>query len=90
MSALKSSHYALIAATCAAWFAQVLYLVMPLDLLPDFVPLLGFLDDAVGMAGAIGLTWYTGNALRDAGLLTSMAPKAVDYEPIDEGTLRAL
>jgi uncharacterized membrane protein YkvA (DUF1232 family) len=40
--------------------ALLLYLALPFDLVPDFVPVLGYADDALAVAGAIALVlWLT-------------------------------
>lgn len=37
------------------FFAAIAYLLVPLDFIPDLLPLLGLADDATGLAGAIWL-----------------------------------
>jgi uncharacterized membrane protein YkvA (DUF1232 family) len=39
----------------AALFAALAYFVMPFDLIPDVMPLIGFTDDAAVLAAAIRL-----------------------------------
>lgn len=61
-------------------FGALAYFVMPADAVPDFLPLIGFTDDAAALAAAIGAisshlrerhyqaarAWLAGNALRRA------------------------
>jgi uncharacterized membrane protein YkvA (DUF1232 family) len=37
----------------AILFASLAYFVLPVDLIPDFIPVLGFTDDAAALAAAI-------------------------------------
>lgn len=39
-----------------AWVVQVLYAVLPLDLIPDVIPLVGWADDAGVFGVAVGIT----------------------------------
>jgi len=40
-----------------ALIAALAYFVSPLDILPDFLPLIGLTDDAAVLAGAVRLVW---------------------------------
>ena len=37
--------------------AALAYFISPLDILPDFLPIVGLTDDAAVLAGAIRLVW---------------------------------
>ncbi|HXF51091.1 MAG TPA: DUF1232 domain-containing protein [Dehalococcoidia bacterium] len=44
--------------------ALFLYLTLPFDLMPDFIPVLGYADDALAVAGVIALVlWLTPRAV---------------------------
>ena len=45
--------------TALAWIASSLYAVSPADLLPDILPVFGWVDDAVGLGLAALLTLHT-------------------------------
>lgn len=49
------------------WMAQGLYTVSPIDLLPDFIPVVGWVDDLLGLVVAVGITIYTVNVVRKHG-----------------------
>jgi uncharacterized membrane protein YkvA (DUF1232 family) len=40
-----------------ALIAALAYFISPLDLLPDFLPIIGLTDDAAVLAGAVKLVW---------------------------------
>ncbi len=93
MPKLTRNHAVLIAVTAAAWLFQLAYMVMPIDLIPDLIPILGWIDDLVGLTGTLSLTGFTLKQLWDAGWFKALTDRPATpelYEPIDEFTLRAL
>jgi uncharacterized membrane protein YkvA (DUF1232 family) len=70
-----TGRYALPAATLLSAVAALLYFVDPIDLIPDSVPVLGYLDDAAVIAAVVRLNlsqisrfraWEVSNSLRSA------------------------
>ncbi len=57
-------HTELLLANAAAWLVELLYLVSPLDLVPDFIPLLGQVDDLLGLGVVVALSTWTWKKLR--------------------------
>ena len=41
----------------AALLGALAYFVLPIDAMPDLLPIVGFTDDAAVLAGAIKLVW---------------------------------
>lgn len=50
---------ALVAATVAAWVLEGLYALSPIDLVPDFIPVVGWIDDGMGLFAVVTLTALT-------------------------------
>ena len=77
------------------WLAQLFYVVLPFDLLPDFIPIIGWIDDLVAVFGlivtSIGIV-QTAKEMNLFGLLDSQTNETStnDYEPIPDDVLRAL
>ncbi len=44
--------------TIAAIIGSLAYVLCPVDLIPDFIPFVGYLDDAAVIAGCIKMTTY--------------------------------
>jgi hypothetical protein len=70
------------------WLAQAIYLVWPVDLLPDFIPVFGYADDLLGLLGGFGVTafslWRAGGV---PALTDSSRGKGRPYEPMSRGDL---
>lgn len=70
------------------WLVQAIYLVWPVDLLPDFVPVFGYADDLLGLLGGVGVTalslWRAGSS---PVLTESSRAKGLPYEPMSRKDL---
>jgi uncharacterized membrane protein YkvA (DUF1232 family) len=51
---MKKQHLGLLVA--GAWLTQLVYTVLPIDLIPDLVPIIGWIDDLLVLGGAITVT----------------------------------
>jgi uncharacterized membrane protein YkvA (DUF1232 family) len=84
----------LVVMTAFSWLLVAFYTLFPLDLIPDFIPILGWLDDLFGISSALALTAYTGKQLVDEGVFSALTrdlPAPIEtYDPIPESQLRAL
>lgn len=75
---------------------QLLYLVSPIDLIPDVLPVVGWVDDLLGILGAATVTAYGAwrvwrhpaveARVHDA-IAAPQAAAPVDYEPVSAGEL---
>ena len=90
MASFTRSHGLLLFATGLVWLLQVAYVLLPIDLIPDLIPILGWLDDVVGLSGAFGLTWFTVRTLLQDGVIRLPEARRPAYDPIDADELRAL
>ena len=43
----------------AFWAAQLTYALLPLDVIPDFLPFVGWADDLVGFVAALAVTAWS-------------------------------
>ncbi len=66
---------------------QVLYTLSPIDLIPDFIPILGQMDDLLAFCVTVAFTTYTVWQLRKNHLLEDKVEPAADR--LDETTLDA-
>lgn len=78
-----------------AWLAQAAYVVFPIDLLPDFIPLIGWIDDLVALVGLGVTTVWAFKVVREARFpeLFTSKPDVIDaepYEPIPPDVIRSL
>jgi hypothetical protein len=86
-----------------AWVAQAAYVLFPFDLLPDLIPIIGWLDDLVALVGLGATTVWVWRSVRDArfpelfanepGRLRSSAGSTREsepYEPIPADVIRSM
>ena len=78
---------------------QAAYILFPVDLLPDFIPFVGWIDDMLAMAGMASTAVILAKTLKDGGAeaLLELMPQGqvpvvdpADYEPIPAEVLREL
>lgn len=61
--------------------ALVLYLAMPVDVIPDFIPVIGYLDDALVLLAGVGLLLrVTPRAVLEEHLLALEGGPVIDQE----------
>ena len=77
------------------WVAQAAYILFPFDLLPDFIPVIGWMDDLVSLIGLGATTVWMVKTVRESGLaqLLGTEPEVIEaeaYEPIPAEVLRSL
>lgn len=77
------------------WLAQAAYIVFPFDLLPDFIPVIGWLDDLLSLGGLGATTIWMLRLVQDVGIrpLLGIQADAIDaapYEPIPRDILQNL
>jgi uncharacterized membrane protein YkvA (DUF1232 family) len=61
------------------WLIQAIYLVWPVDLLPDFIPVFGYADDLLGLLAGMGVTAFS--------LWRPNPSPALPYEPLSRNDL---
>ena len=87
-----------LAGAIALWAVQFAYVVFPFDLIPDFIPVIGWIDDLVGLGGLGATSLFLARTVHDVGfskLLGLDAPSSsietsVDYDPIPLDVLRSM
>ena len=77
------------------WLAQAAYILFPFDLLPDFIPVIGWLDDLLSLGGLGATTIWMVRLVQDVGIrrllgMEAEAIEATSYEPIPREVLQNL
>lgn len=79
------------------WLLQVVYMLSPIDLIPDIVPLVGWSDDLFAFGFTMLFTLNTLNRLYERGRSLSHGPAPVrrdvidaTYEPVSVDRIRAM
>ena len=90
----------LLISALASWFAQAIYTVSPIDLIPDIIAILGLADDLFGFALVLAFTAYTVYRLSTRAKPQQAAPSVsrakegtstvLDYEPLTLDEIKAL
>lgn len=76
-NALDKDKRVLIMSVAGMWVAQIVYLLSPIDLVPDFIPLAGQLDDVLSLASTGLFTWWAVRQLRSASGFDGLVPEAL-------------
>ena len=100
MQNFSESTRRLVIGTGVAWAMVIAYTIMPIDLIPDFFPILGWFDDLFGLTGTLGLSAFTAKKLYDEGAFAFLevdatAPVVEDYgfdgyDPISDADIRSM
>lgn len=74
---MENNDKRLLSANAVMWLFQMLYTVSPIDLIPDIIPFLGWMDDGLLFLLTLGFTAFTMHRMYKSGanpleLLTSM------------------
>lgn len=79
-----------LAAFALGWVLfQLVYLALPIDLMPDVFPVIGWLDDLVGLGSSVGVAaWAVGRLVQRPALPTSAPGPVFDYEPMSADDVR--
>lgn len=82
--ALDKERRVLVMSVAVMWAAQILYILSPIDLVPDFIPFAGQLDDLLSLASTGLFTAYAYKQLkRDSGF-TGLVPEALRPRSVAE------
>jgi hypothetical protein len=73
---LNQEQRGLVTSVGTAWALWALYVVSPIDLLPDLIPVLGLLDDLAAFVAVVAFTAFVAVRLRGSGF-AGLMPEAL-------------
>ncbi len=83
-----------------AWLAQAAYVLFPFDLIPDLIPIIGWVDDLVALVGLGATTVWVWRTVRDAQFpelfqqensrIATQSDEPATYEPIPADVIRSM
>jgi hypothetical protein len=77
----------LIGSVLTLWVVQIVYVVSPIDLLPDFIPFIGWLDDALMLVVTTTFTGFAVRRLHRQGSFAGLLPDAFRPETSETGAV---
>jgi hypothetical protein len=84
-SSLTSEQRWLVGSVACVWAGWLLYLVSPIDVITDLIPILGWLDDALALLGAVSFTVFAALRLRGTGfgelMPDALRPRSLQAAP---------
>lgn len=76
-NALQPDKRWLVGSVVAMWAAMLVYLVSPLDIVPDLIPILGWLDDLLMIASTVFFTVHAIKKIRAETGFSGLVPEGM-------------